>query len=82
MKTYPFPTDFRKTRVVKAILEGGQIRKLSYIPTWMNKDSVPELLSRNDKRSKDVVDDMDWLCKDQGLETRFSWDGDEVTVLT
>jgi poly-gamma-glutamate synthesis protein (capsule biosynthesis protein) len=80
--TYPFPFDSRKSIVARAIFEGGKIKKVSYLPVWISKKSEPELLSRSDSRSKEVYEYMEWVCKDQGLETRFVWEGDEVAIPT
>ena len=80
--TYPFPPDSRMSILAKVIIADGKITRVSYLPIWINKESVPELLSRSDKRRGEVNQYMEWLCSDQELDTRFSHEGDEVVVLT
>jgi len=79
-KTYPYPSDSRKSLLVKAQIAGGKITRVSYLPVWINKDSVPEPLKRGDKRSEEVYRYMEWLCQDQELNAKFAWDGDEVVI--
>ncbi len=43
---------------------------------------MPEPLSCKDKRSDDVYQYVEWVCKEAWMDTRFSQDGDEVVVLT
>ena len=71
----------KKTIIAKCIVVNGSITKVSYLPVWINKQSVPELLSRKDNRSDEVYKYMEWVCQDQGLDTRFAWEGDEVVIL-
>ncbi|MBI2910075.1 MAG: CapA family protein [Chloroflexi bacterium] len=80
--TYHFPVDSRKTMIAKCVIRNKRIERVSYLPVYINKLGQPEPLSREDSRSEEVHQYMDWLCEDQGLETRFSWDGDEVLVIT
>ena len=80
--TYPFPPDSRKSIIAKAVITDRKITRVSYLPIWINKESVPELLSRSDKRSGEVNQYMEWLCGDQEMDTRFSHEGDEVVILT
>lgn len=81
-KTYPFPPDSRKSIIAKAVITDKKITHVSYLPVWINKETVPELLSNSDKRSEEVNRYMEWVCSDQGLDTRFSHEGDEVVVVT
>ncbi len=79
-KTYPFPYESRKSLIVKAIISGKKIIRVSYLPVWINKQSEPELLPRTDSRSDEVIKYMDWLCQDQELSVHFSREGDEVVI--
>ncbi|MBI4332824.1 MAG: CapA family protein [Chloroflexi bacterium] len=78
--TFPFPPDSRKVIIARCIISGGTIQRVSYLPVMVNKQSQPEVLPRSDGRSAEVYDYMERICKDQRLDTRFSWDGDEVVI--
>ncbi|MBI2988735.1 MAG: CapA family protein [Deltaproteobacteria bacterium] len=77
---YDFPVDSRKSIIAKCIIADKKIERVSYLPLMINKRAQPEVLSRSDKRSSEVFDYMEWCCKNQGLDTKFSWEGDEVVV--
>ncbi len=79
---YGFPADSRKTILVKCILCNKQIERVSFLPVMINKQSQPEIMLRGDKRSSDVFEYMQWLCKDQNLDTKLFFDGDEIVVST
>ncbi len=79
---YSGPPDHRKTMIAKCLISGKKITRVSFLPCMINQEAQPEPLSRNDKRSDDIYQYTDWCCKSQGLDTRFSREGDEVVVLT
>ncbi len=80
--TYDFPPESRKTILVKVVISDKKVERVSFQPAMINKQGQPELLPRTDKRSKEVCDFMEWLCRDQELNTTFSRQGDEVVVTT
>ncbi|MFC1986991.1 hypothetical protein ACFLVH_00345 [Chloroflexota bacterium] len=45
-----------------------------------NPHAQLEILPRSDKRSSEVFDYIEWCCRDQGLDTRFSREVDKVVV--
>ncbi|MFC1987450.1 CapA family protein [Chloroflexota bacterium] len=79
---YQYPVDLRKSMVAKCLISNKKIEKVSYLPVMINPHAQPGILPRSDKRSSEVFDYIEWCCRDQGLDTRFSWEGDEVVVLT
>lgn len=79
---YPFPAASRKTMLVKCIISNKQIERVSFLPVMINKQSEPEIMPRGDKRSSEVFDYMQWVCKDQNLNAKLSFDGDEIVVST
>ncbi len=81
-KEYPLPPDERKTVIAKCTISEKKIERISFLPCMINKIGQPEPLSREDKRSGEVYQYIEWCCKDQGLDTRFSREGDEVVVRT
>ena len=80
--TYGFPIDSQKVILVKCTIADKKIKRVAFLPIWMNKKGQSELLSRSDPRNDEVYRYMEWLCKDQKLDTKFTREGDEVVVLT
>jgi hypothetical protein len=77
---FPFPPDSRKTLIAKAVISGGKIKKVSFLPTIINTRAEPEILKADDKRFKQIVKYMKDISKDQGLTTPYAVEGDEVVV--
>ncbi len=79
--TYAFPIDSKKSVLIKCNIANKRIQRVAFLPLWINKKAQPELLSRSDPRSDEVYQYMEWVCKEQRLNTKFSREGDEVVVL-
>ncbi|MFC2065897.1 CapA family protein [Chloroflexota bacterium] len=80
VNTYPHPADSRKTILAKCLIGDKGIERVSFLPVMINKQAQPEILTRDDKRSSEVADYMEWLCRDQGLDVTFSWEGNEIVI--
>jgi poly-gamma-glutamate synthesis protein (capsule biosynthesis protein) len=78
--TYLFTPECRQTMLVKIIINNKKIGQASFLPGMINKEGQTELLPRADKRSDEVYEYMEWVCRNQDLNTTFSRHGDEVTV--
>lgn len=78
--TYFMPRDSRKTIIAKCVISNKQIKSVSFLPTYINKISQPEVLSADDPRFFEVVDYMEGITRDQGLDTKFIVRGDEVVI--
>ncbi len=76
------PIMTQKALLVKCNIANKKIQRVAFLPLWTNKKGQPEPLSRSDPRSDQWYSNMEWMCGDQGLDTRFSREGDEVVVLT
>ncbi|MBI2986193.1 MAG: CapA family protein [Deltaproteobacteria bacterium] len=79
---YDMPVDSRKSMIAKCIISDKKIERVSYFPVMINGHAQPEVLSRSDKRSSEVFEYMNWCCNNQGLDSKFSWEGDEVVIRT
>lgn len=79
---YDFPVDSRKSIIAKCIVANKKIERVSYLPVMINGYAQPEVLPRSDKRSAEVFEYMNWCCHNQGLDSKFSWEGDEVVICT
>ncbi len=77
---YPLPPETRKTMIVKCTITGESINRISYLPAYLNAKSEPEVLNSRDKRFEEVVEYMNTITLDQGLDTPFITDADEVVV--
>ncbi len=79
---YSLPPDHRRSMIAKCLISGKKIERVSFLPCMINQEAQPEPLSRKDKRSDEVYQYVEWACKEVGMDTRFSREGDEVVVLT
>jgi hypothetical protein len=79
--TSPCHPEAKHTLIVRAVIENGMIKRVSYIPCFVNKRAEPEILTRRDPRSQAVFDYMTDISRSEGLNVHFSWDGDEVAIL-
>ena len=78
--TYPMHPEAKATLMVKAVIEDGQIRRVSYIPCYVNKQAEPEIVTRRDPRGQEVFSYMEDISRSEGLPVHFSWEGDEVLI--
>jgi hypothetical protein len=80
--SFPFPPDSRKTILAKCVITNKEISRVSFLPVIINKQGEPEVLAQDDGRFGEVVSYMTDITRDQGLDTRFTIDGDEVIIET
>ena len=79
--TFALPHESRRTMIVKALIEGGEIKRVTYIPCFVNKNAEPEIVLRSSPRAKEVYDYFEDISRSENLAVNFAWDGDEVLVL-
>ncbi|MEJ0011205.1 MAG: CapA family protein [Bauldia sp.] len=79
-KNFPFPGEARKTMIVKAAITNKKITKVGFVPCLTNQKVQAEVLPKKDPRSQVVVDYVAELSRNQGFNTTFSWEGDEIVV--
>lgn len=77
---YFMPPDSRKTIIVKCVMSNRRIEKVSFLPTYINPQSQPEILRANDARFGQVLGYIEEISRSQDLATRFIAQGDEVLV--
>jgi poly-gamma-glutamate synthesis protein (capsule biosynthesis protein) len=73
-------SDTRKTLIAKCTLGNRAIQKVSVLPTVINSESQPEVLTSTDQRFGEVVKYVEDISRDQGLNARFVIKGDEVII--
>ena len=77
---YRFPADCRKTVVVKCLVSGKEIRKVSVLPAYINGQAQPRILRRDDKRFDEVVDYLKKVTMHHGLPADYTIEGDEAVI--
>jgi len=78
--TYFLPPDSRKTMIAKCVISNKEIKSVSFLPTYINKQSQPEILNSQDERFGEVVGYMEEISQDQGLNAKYVIEGDEVFI--
>lgn len=78
--TYFMPPDSRKTMIAKCVISGEQIKSVSFLPTYINKQSQPEVLGAEDRRFGEVTRYIEEITRDQQLDTKFAFQGDQVLI--
>jgi poly-gamma-glutamate synthesis protein (capsule biosynthesis protein) len=78
--TYFMPPDSRKTIIAKCIISNRRIKSVSFLPTYINKQSQPKVLVSEDQRFGEVIGYIEEITRDQGLETGYTVQGNEVVV--
>lgn len=79
---YPEKAVQRKTMIVKCLISGKKIEKVSYLPCMINQNAQCEPIPQTDKRSDEVKEYVEWTTQAAGMDTKFARDGDEMVVLT
>lgn len=77
---YPLPPETRKTMILKCTIINESINRISFLPAYLNVKSEPEVLTTRDKSFDEVVGYMNSISLDQGLDTTFTPNGDEVVI--
>ena len=80
--TYFMPKDSRKTLVVKCAILNRKIQRVSFLPTFISKQSQPEVLREGDPRFSKVVRYVADITRDQALKAEFAVEGNEVLIQT
>ncbi len=79
-QTYPFHVDSRKTIAVVCEISGKRIEKVSFLPTLINIKAQPRILRRGEDGFDDVVEYMEAITKEAGLNGRYTVEGDEAQL--
>jgi poly-gamma-glutamate capsule biosynthesis protein CapA/YwtB (metallophosphatase superfamily) len=79
---YPLPPETRKSLIVKCVIAEKRIKRISFLPVYLTVGSEPEILESGDERFEDVVRYVAEITSDQGINTSFALEGDEVVIET
>jgi poly-gamma-glutamate capsule biosynthesis protein CapA/YwtB (metallophosphatase superfamily) len=77
---YPMPPDTRKTILVKCVISGKTIKKVSFLPAYLTVRAEPEFLTSEDARFMEVTGYIEEVTRSQGFDTRFTLNGNEVII--
>lgn len=77
--TYPFHPEAKQTIIARCAISDGKIKRVSYLPCFVNKKGQPEIL-KNDERGQQVFNYMVKITKDASLNARYEWDGNEIAI--
>lgn len=78
--TYPMHPEAKATVIAKAVIGDGEIKKVSYIPCYINKKSEPEIKTRSDPRGQEVFSYIQKISRSLNLPATFTWKEDEVVI--
>jgi poly-gamma-glutamate capsule biosynthesis protein CapA/YwtB (metallophosphatase superfamily) len=70
----------KNTLIARAVIEEGEIKRVSYLPCYTNDQQEPEVVTRSDQRGQRVFDYVAEATRSENLGTEFTWDGDEVLI--
>ena len=70
--SYNFPSDSRRTVMVKCCIEDGSIKKVSILPVYIASNSQPEILEATDARFDEVANYLIEVTEAAGLNGQFN----------
>jgi len=73
-----FGVDSKRTLVAKAVLSKKGVGKVSFLPTFIDKQLRPDILQHGDPRFDEAVKYMEWAS--DAFDHKFTVAGDEVVV--
>lgn len=77
-KAYPFPADARMSMAAKLVVSGKKVQKVTFLPVLVNEDSQPRFLNNREKEFRDVIEYMDKISREVGIDTKYYAEQDEV----
>ena len=73
-----FGVDSKRTLIAKAVLSKKGVDKVTFLPTFIDKQLRPEVLRHGDQRFDDTVRYLEWAS--DRFDHKFTVKGDEVVV--
>ena len=70
----------KATLIVKALIQDGQIKQVSYLPCYINEREEPLLMTQRDSRGQEVFNYVEDISKSEKLPAHFSWQNNEVVI--
>jgi poly-gamma-glutamate capsule biosynthesis protein CapA/YwtB (metallophosphatase superfamily) len=79
--TFPFHPEARQSLMVKCIITNKKIRRVSFLPVYLNNQAEPEIQKRGDAKFAEIVNYMEEISRNQKLTTEYRVRGDEVVII-
>jgi poly-gamma-glutamate capsule biosynthesis protein CapA/YwtB (metallophosphatase superfamily) len=80
--TYNFPLDSRKSLIVKCVIADKRIKRISLLPVYIDRQSVPEILPDSDPRFAEVQEYLEQISKEADLNGSFNRENGELLIKT
>jgi poly-gamma-glutamate capsule biosynthesis protein CapA/YwtB (metallophosphatase superfamily) len=77
---YNFPKASRLSMVARLEIAGGKIVRSGFLPLYIDTDAVPRFVERGSARHAEVVDYMDAVTREAGLNARYRVTHDMVEL--
>ncbi len=77
---FDFPVDNRKSMIVKCLISGKRIEKVSFLPVLINRYAQPAVVPRHDKEFGAIMDYVAGASKAVGYDTKLTAEGNEIGV--
>jgi poly-gamma-glutamate synthesis protein (capsule biosynthesis protein) len=78
---YPFHPESRLTLLARITMDDAGHLTAGFVPCVINRRSQPEVVGQ-DERGTRVLDYVERISREAGLETRFTWCDDEVAIVS
>jgi poly-gamma-glutamate capsule biosynthesis protein CapA/YwtB (metallophosphatase superfamily) len=77
---YNFPPASRLSMIARLHIADGRIREVGFLPLHIDRDAVPRPVAASDPRFGAVVEYLDSVTREAGLNGRYTIHGDRVVV--
>ena len=77
---YVGPEERRLTMAARFEINFGKIQRVGFLPAKLNSQMQASVYGQGDAEGREVLEYMRAISHEVGLNTRFAWDGDEITV--
>ena len=74
----PYGLDSKRGLIAKVLLSKDGVKRVSFLPLFVDKQLRPEVLHNGDPRFEDALKYMEWISEE--YEHKFVVDGDEIVV--
>jgi hypothetical protein len=77
---YVGPDERRNTMAAKFTIGQGVVQRVSYLPAKLDENMQASVYGQHDAIGKEVKEYIEEISREVGLDTEFTWYGDEVVV--
>ena len=77
---YVGPEERRNTMAAKFTIGQGTVQSVGYLPAKLNDHMQASVYGQNDAIGQEVMEYIEEISREVGLDTTFTWSGDEVLV--